>query len=85
MKVIDLKKYNRNMGILIDVRHPLDYEKEVHHPESRNIYYEKLIYSHEKYLNKNSSYFITCTRGTLSRRCIKTLEILGYDVTLAKW
>lgn len=84
MKVIDIKNYNKTMGILIDVRHPLDYEKEIHHPDSRNIYYEKLIYNHEKYLNKPSKYYITCTRGTLSKKCIKTLEILGYDVTLAK-
>lgn len=84
MKVIDLKKYNKSMGILIDVRHPLDYANEKHHPDSRNIYYEKIIYNHEKYLNKASTYFITCTRGTLSKRCIKTLEILGYDVTLAR-
>ncbi len=84
MKVIDLKNYHKGMGILIDVRHPLDYMSEAHHPDSMNIYYEKILYNHEKYLNKNSKYYITCTRGTLSRRCIKTLELLGYDVTLAK-
>lgn len=72
------------MGILIDVRHPIDYEKESHHPLSRNIYADKILYNHAKYLNKDSAYYITCTRGTLSRRCVKTLEILGYNVTLAK-
>lgn len=84
MNIINLKDYKKNMGILIDVRHPLDYESEQHHLDSRNIYYEKLIYNHSKYLNKASKYYITCTRGTLSKKCIKTLEILGYDVTLAK-
>lgn len=84
MKIINLKEYKPSMGILIDVRHPLDYEKEEHSVYSRNIYADKIMYNHEKYLNKQSSYFITCTRGTLSRKCVRTLEILGYDVTLAK-
>ncbi len=84
MKIISIKNYHKSMGILIDVRHPLDYSNEPHHEYSRNIYHEKLIYNHEKYLNKASSYFITCKRGTLSRKCVKILELLGYDVTLAK-
>ncbi|MFI3261018.1 MAG: rhodanese-like domain-containing protein [bacterium] len=84
MKVINRKDYDKKNGILIDVRHPLDYEKEKHHPDSRNIYYEKLMYNPEKYLNKASKYYLTCTRGFLSKKCIKTLEILGYDVTLVR-
>lgn len=84
MKVISLKDYNSSMGELIDVRHPIDYANEQVHPASRNIYYEKLIYNHSKYLDKKKRYFITCTRGTLSKKCIKTLEIIGYDVSLAK-
>ncbi len=83
MKKISISEYRNNMGVLIDVRHPLDYKEENHHPESINVYADKLIYSHKNYLDINKKYFITCTRGTLSRRVVRSLEILGYDVTVA--
>src|SRR5574344_1475266 len=76
MKTIKLKDYNKNMGILIDVRHPLDY-KDNHHPNSINIYYEKLMYNPTKYLNKQNTYYITCEKGNLSGKTVKYLEFLG--------
>ena len=41
MKRINLSDYNSNLGILIDVKHPLDY-KEDPTPGSINIYADKL-------------------------------------------
>lgn len=84
MKVININSYQKYMGTLIDVRHPADYAKEKHHTESVNIYYDKVAYNPSKYLEKDKKYYITCKRGTLSRKLVRSLEILGYDVTLAK-
>lgn len=80
MKTIKLNEYSESMGILIDVRHPLEYEKG-HDPNSINIYYEKLMYNHYKYLDKNKKYFIVCDKGILSTKTVRYLSFLGYDVT----
>ena len=42
MKRINLSEYNSNLGILIDVKHPLDY-KDDPTPGSINIYADKLV------------------------------------------
>ncbi len=81
MKKINIENYSEYMGKLIDVRHPIDYKNEYHHPSSTNIYYEKLIYNHKNYLNKNDKYYITCNKGTLSKKTVSYLEYYGYDVT----
>lgn len=82
IKTINIKDYNPSMGILIDVQHPLDYQKK-HYPGSINIYYEKLMYGHEKYLKKNQNYYITCAKGKLSKKVVSVLEYYGYNVTQA--
>lgn len=79
MKTIKLSEYDISMGKLIDVRHPLDY-KENHDERSINIYYEKLIYNHNKYLNKNERYYIICKNGITSKNAVTRLSYLGYNV-----
>ena len=32
-------------------------------------------------LDRDKKYFITCNRGTLSKKVVNMLEYLGYDVT----
>ena len=80
MKTINYSNYKDYMGILIDVRNPLEF-KEKPTLGAINIYYEKLMYNPTKYLNKNQPYFIICHKGVLSDRVVRHLEFLGYDVT----
>lgn len=84
MKVLEKQFYNQNMGILIDVRHPLDYKYENVNSVSINIYAEKLIYDPSKYLSKDKKYYIMCKKGILSKKVVIILDRLGYDVTLLK-
>ncbi len=79
MKKINICEYNKNMGLLIDVRHPIDYLKN-HHPESININHEKLMYNPQKYLDKNQTYYITCLNGKNSSKVVAFLEYLKYNV-----
>lgn len=79
MKSIYLKDYNESMGILIDVRHPLEYMKS-HDKRSINIYADKLIFDHKKLLDKNKTYYIMCKAGYLSRKVVSNLSFLGYNV-----
>ena len=80
MKRLKIKDYNKNMGILIDIEHPLDYAK-YHHPDSINIPYEKLLLNYKTLLNKNEKYYLICSKGTRSRKAVSILEFYGYDVT----
>lgn len=79
MKTISIYEYNENMGKLIDVQHPLDYKKK-HDPRSINIYADKLIMNHKKFLNKSERYYIVCEKGKLSKRVVTTLSFYGYNV-----
>lgn len=79
MKTIKIYEYNESMGMLIDVRHPLDYNIE-HDPRSINIYSDKLIYNHSKYLNKNDKYYIICKNGITSKKVVYRLSLIGYNV-----
>ena len=80
MKRLNIKDYYKNMGTLIDIQHPLDYEV-FHHPDSINIPYEKLMLNYKTLLDKNKRYFIVCNKGTKSRKAVSILEYYGYDVT----
>ena len=84
MKTISIYDYNTGMGQLIDVQHPLDYQKK-HDPRSINIYADKLILNHKKYLNKNLTYYIICLKGQLSSRVVRTLTYYGYNVIQVKY
>ena len=80
MKKIMYSDYNPNMGILIDVQHPIDYKNNPT-PNSKNMYADKLILNYKTVLDKNKKYFIVCSKGSLSKRVVAMLEYLGYDVT----
>ena len=80
MKRLNIKNYNKSMGILIDIQYPIDY-KEYHHPDSINIPYETLLLNDKKLLDKNKKYYIVCNKGTKSRKVVAILEFYGYDVT----
>lgn len=84
MKSISIYEYNENMGKLIDVQHPLDYKKN-HDPRSINIYADKLIMNHSRYLNKLERYYIICEKGQLSKRVVTTLTYYGYNVVQVKY
>ena len=84
MKTININDYISSMGQLIDVQHPLDYQKN-HDPRSINIYADKLIMNHKKYLNKTNIYYIICKKGTLSSRVVRTLTYYGYNLVQVKY
>ena len=72
--------YKPNMGLLIDVRHPDDYNENPT-PFSINIYIDKLLINHKQLLDKNKRYYIICNKGNLSKKAVATLEYFGYDIT----
>ena len=79
MKRIKLSEFNDTMGILIDVQHPLDYQK---HPFSKiNIYADKLLMNYKSCLDYQNKYYIICEKGYLSNKVVAMLEYFGYDVT----
>jgi len=80
MKSIKESEYRPEIGILIDVRDKLSYEKK-HNPFSINIYYDNLIMNHKLLLNKDNKYFIMCDKGHKSKKAVRILEYYGYDVT----
>ena len=80
VKVINEKDYSPSLGILIDVRDNLSYQ-EHHHPNSINIYYDKLLLNHNILLDKNKKYFLICDKGRKSKQATRLLEFYGYDVT----
>lgn len=80
MKSISINNFNLSMGTLIDLRNKEDYLKK-HINGSINIPYNELIFNHNKYLNKNSKYFLICSGGIKSKRATNILSIYGYDVT----
>lgn len=80
MKTIKETDYNRNLGILIDVRDAISYQ-EKHNPLSINIYYDKLLINHKVLLDKNKKYYLICDKGHKSKQATRILEFYGYDVT----
>ncbi len=80
MKTIYENEFNPNMGILIDVKHPISY-KEKHNPYSINIYYDKLLMNHNILLDKNKKYYIMCDKGHNAKKAVRILSFYGYDVT----
>ena len=84
MKSILLSEYQSSMGPLIDVRNPIDY-KRFHDSRSINIYADKLILNHKKYLDKNKTYYIICEKGVLSSKVVRTLSYFGYKLVQVKY
>ena len=73
---IDFSKIDLN-NTIIDVRHGLDY-KENHIDNSINITRLKLLNTPEKYLEKDSIYYLICDKGKVSKSVSKILNSLGY-------
>lgn len=84
MNIINISQYSPSLGPLIDVQHPLDYQKS-HDSRSINIYADKLIMNHKKYLNKNTTYYIVCNKGVLSQKVVRNLKYFGYNVVQVKY
>lgn len=80
MKNISIKDYNLNMGVLIDVRSKDEFLKR-HINGSINIPYNELIFNHNKYLNKQTKYYLICSGGIKSKKATNILSVYGYDVT----
>ena len=80
MKRINIKDYNNNMGILIDLEDKETYQLK-HIDGAINIPYEKLLYNKDKLLNKNDNYYLYCKGGYKSRMATNLLEAYGYNVT----
>ena len=78
MKNIEAKKLRPEMNI-IDIRSRNDYDKG-HIYNSINIEMNELLLNHEKYLNKNETYFIYCSFGSKSKKTCELLDTFGYDV-----
>lgn len=79
MKIISINNYDVSMGVLIDVRNPVEYNK-VHDSRSINIYADKLMFNPGKYLDKNKTYYIICEKGHLSKKVVRALSYYGYSV-----
>lgn len=73
-------EYKKEMGVLIDVRNSIEYNKK-HHPLSINIYYDRLLMNHDKLLNKNNKYYLICDKGNKSKQAARILKFYGYNVT----
>lgn len=74
---MDMAKYND--GIIIDVEDPITYS-EYHLPNSQNIPYDKLMFNHKTYLDKNKKYYLYCSKGRKSKRATEILKYYGYNV-----
>lgn len=79
MKSINLNDYKPYMGKLIDVRPRYEFIKK-NIPGSINIPYDELIFNHNKYLDKNESYFVICSGGVKSKKAANILNVYGYNV-----
>lgn len=80
MQVIKESEYQPNMGILIDVRKPSEYNIK-HNPYSINISYDELMMNYQSLLNKNTKYYLICNKGNKSKQATRMLTFYGYNVT----
>lgn len=63
--------------IIIDIRNVQSYNNN-HIPGSKNIPMEKLIVEPQKYLQKNTTYYLYCQKGFSSERVCQILRKMGY-------
>ena len=64
---------------IIDIRSVESYNNN-HIPNAINIPFEKLVIEPNKYLNKNTTYYIYCRSGTTSLKACQILRNKGYSV-----
>lgn len=75
--VTDLKKL-KNINI-IDIRECYKYNDN-HIMGAKNIPFNQLIISPDKYLNKDNKYYIYCQKGIKSKKLCQFLFSKGYNV-----
>ena len=63
---------------IIYIRTSIEYNK-YHYPGSVNITRMILLKNPEKYINKNSKYYLLCSKGLLSNKTANILNALGYN------
>ncbi len=80
MRRISLASYHKSMGELIDLSSPQDF-KISHHPDAKNIPYQKFMLYYDQLLSKKKPYFFVCEKGLHSGKVVRMLEYFGYDVT----
>lgn len=74
---INFEKVDLNKEI-IDIRSSLEYNKK-RYKKSINIPRIILLSNPEKYLNKESEYYLLCDKGKVSLSCSNILNALGYS------
>lgn len=77
IQISELLTYNN--PVIIDIRSNQSYNNN-HIDNSINIPYQELIINPNKYLNRNTKYFIYCQKGITSRRICNLLYNQGYNV-----
>ena len=65
-------------SVIIDIRDKYKYING-HLDDAVNIMESNLIYNHNKYLNKNTIYYIYCDYGNRSKYVVSYLNSLGYN------
>lgn len=63
--------------IIIDIRNKISYNNG-HINNAINISYEDLLVNYDKYLSKDKTYFIYCSKGTKSVKLCQLLQLKGY-------
>lgn len=71
---------NLNGANIIDIR-SIEKYNDNHIPNAINIPQEKLLTNPNKYLNKETRYYIYCQKGMSSYNICKILTATGYKVT----
>ena len=71
---------NLNNINIIDIR-SIEKYNDNHIPNAINIPQEKLLLNPNKYLNKETRYYIYCQKGMSSYNICKILTSIGYKVT----
>ncbi len=76
ISVTDLLKMGDQVHV-IDIRTPISYNNN-HIPNAKNIESSLLINNPNKYLDKNTRYYIYCQKGIRSYKVCLLLNALGY-------
>lgn len=74
---VELKQILKPGINLIDIRNNISY-KLGNIPYSKNISKNELMFTPEKYLDKNKVYYIYCEKGIQSRSLVSYLNTKGY-------
>ena len=76
ISINDLFKIDK--PIIIDIRNKISYNNG-HIDNAINIPYEELLVNYNKYLEKNKTYYIYCSRGIKSVKLCQIMRLKGYN------